>query len=80
MHRLKMIGLGLAFATFAFMSPASAEHLKNGTMFMVVPGGAMKEIKMDKSKIEQMIKEAEPIGEDMAIFVWGGKFYVNEES
>ncbi len=36
----------------------------------------MKEIKMDKSKIEAMIKEADPIGEDMAVFVWGGKFYL----
>ncbi len=37
MHRLKIAGLGLVFAAFALMPPASAEHMKNGTMFMVGP-------------------------------------------
>jgi hypothetical protein len=75
MHRLKMVGLGLAFATFAFMSSASAVHMKDQA-FVVGPNGEMKEIKMDKSKMDAMIKEAMPVGDGMAVFILGGRFYL----
>jgi hypothetical protein len=74
MNRLKIAGLGLVFAAFAFMSPAAA-RMKN-MMFMVHPGGSMTALPMpDKKKIAEMIKEADPIGEDMVIMAWGGTFY-----
>jgi hypothetical protein len=76
MHKLKIAGLGLVFAAFAFMSPASAAHMKN-MMFMVHPGGAMSALPMpDKKKIAEMIKDADPIGEDMVLMAWGGNFYL----
>ncbi len=76
MNHLKIAGLALVFAAFAFMSPASAAHMKNG-IFMIHPNGSMSALKMpDKSKIAEMIKDADPIGEDMVIMVWGGNFYM----
>jgi hypothetical protein len=77
MRHLTFAAIGLAFGAFAFMSPASAEHMKDGSMFLVGPDGSMKSLpRGDKAKILQMIKAADPIGEDMVVFVWGGKFYM----
>jgi hypothetical protein len=51
--------------------------MKNGSVYLFMPGGKMKKMSMaNKSKIMEMLKDAEPMGEEMAIVVWGNKVYV----
>lgn len=77
MLRLKLATLGLIFAGLAFSTAASAKPMKNGSVYLFMPDGKMKKMRMaDKSKIMEMLKDASPMGEEMAIVVWGNQVYV----
>lgn len=69
---------GAAMAALCAMSvAASADDMKPGMMTMVTPDGKMTDMPMpSKDKIDMMLKSAQVMGEDMAIFYWGNKLYM----
>lgn len=69
----------VAAVGFLSMSlPVLADDMKSGSEIMMIMHdgrtGAMP--MMDKAKMEMMLKNAEEVKDDMAIFVWGNKLYI----
>jgi len=63
MRRLKLASLGLIFAALLFSSSAPAESMKNGSVYVFMPGGKMKKLSMpDKAKLMEMLKDVAPTG------------------
>jgi len=79
MHHLKIAGLGLAFAAFAFMSPVFAEKmakLENHHLYRMSHKGEVTHLRQLKAEEEEaMIKEAEPVKEASAYIMHDGHLY-----
>jgi hypothetical protein len=67
---------GLAVVASGLVAPAFADPMKDGMMEIVMPNGDMKSMPVPADKVQDMIKMAKAMDQEMAIFVWGSKFYV----
>ncbi len=68
----------LCFALLAAASAAAADDMQNGKMMMMIaPNGKSEMMPMpDKAMLDQMMKNAVEMKDDMIILVWGAKTYM----
>jgi len=76
MRQLMGAALGLVSVAMVFAAPAFADPMKDGSLTLIMPNGDMQSMSVDKDKVAEMIKMATPMSDEMAIFAWGGKFYL----
>jgi hypothetical protein len=77
MSRFTLPTLAAATLLCSFSASALADDMPSNKIMMVTADGKMTMVAMpDKDMMAKMMKSAQVMGEDMAIFVFGTKLYV----
>jgi hypothetical protein len=77
MITLKHAALAAVAASFTIAAPVLADEMKPGMMVMATADGKVMTMPMpSKDMVDAMRKNAQEMGTDMALFVWGSKVYL----